>query len=324
VSALAERLGERSLVELAEVDGQLVALTLVRGRLRMHDLGAAASVTAEAAAARTAVRRVASSPDGAAERARDTMLRAGRLLQDAVLAAVVRRIGDRPVVLVPTPALQSVPWCVLPAFRDRPVDTAPSAATWLAATDVPSSSSGHVLAVAGPRLATAPAEVSAVAALRAAEVLTGRDATVQRVMQAMGAASTVHIAAHGRLRSDNPLLSALDLADGPLTVYDLERLPAVPSLVVLPACQSGATAIRAGDEVMGLAHAMLALGSRAVVAALVPVPDAETGAVMAGLHRELAAGSSPAAALATVQAASWAAAPRTTGAAHAFACFGAG
>jgi CHAT domain-containing protein len=134
----------------------------------------------------------------------------------------------------------------------------------------------------------------------------------------------VHVAAHGRLRSDNPLLSALDLADGPLTVYDLERLPAVPSLVVLPACQSGATAVRAGEEVMGLAHAMLALGSRAVVAALVPVPDAETGAVMTALHRELAAGSTPAEALARVQDESWRLAPRTTGAAHAFACFGAG
>jgi tetratricopeptide (TPR) repeat protein len=324
VSALAERLDDRCLLELAEVEGQLVALTLVRGRLAMHDLGAAASVTAEATAARTAVRRLASAPDGAADRARDTLLRAGRLLQDAVLAPVVRRLGDRPLVLVPTPALQSVPWCVLPALRDRPVATAPSAATWLAATAVPMSVGGRVLAVAGPRLATAPGEVAAVSSLRDADALTGPDATVQRVMHAMGTASTVHIAAHGRLRSDNPLLSALDLADGPLTVYDLERLPAVPSLVVLPACQSGATAVRAGEEVMGLAHAMLALGSRAVVAALVPVPDAETGAVMVGLHRELAAGLSPAEALARVQGASWDAAPRTAGAAQAFACFGAG
>src|SRR4029078_4297237 len=112
----------------------------------------------------------------------------------------------------------------------------------------------RVLAVAGPRLVTAPGEVAAVSALRSAELLTGADATGERVLAAVGDASTVHIAAHGRLRSDNPLLSALDLADGPLTVYDLERLPAVPSLVVLPACQSGATAVRAGDEVMGLAH----------------------------------------------------------------------
>ena len=325
VSALRDRLGERCLVELTDVDGRLVAVTLADGRLRLHDLGPSAAVTAEAAAARTAVRRAASSPDGAGDRARGTLLRAGSLLQDAVLGPLTRLLGDRHVVLVPTAALQSVPWSVLPGLRGRPVDTAPSAASWLAATEVPEPvGAARVLAVAGPRLPSASTEVSAVSTLRGADVLVGQAATVARVLEAMGTATTVHIAAHGRLRSDNPLLSALELADGPLTVYDLERLPAVPSLVVLPACQSGASAIRAGDEVMGLAHAMLALGSRAVVAALVPVPDAETGAVMAALHAELAGAVSPAAALARVQDASWDGDPRTAGAAHAFACFGAG
>jgi CHAT domain-containing protein len=119
-------------------------------------------------------------------------------------------------------------------------------------------------------------------------VLVGRDASVDRVLSEMTGATTLHLAAHGRLRRDNPLFSSLLLDDGPLTVYDLESLPSVPAEIVLSACSAGAGHALVGDELLGLAWTLLAAGARNVLAPLLPVPDRTTIEVMTLLHQELA------------------------------------
>ena len=154
--------------------------------------------------------------------------------------------------------------------------------------------------------------------------MTGGDATAAAVLSAMATADTVHIAAHGRLRTDNPMLSALEMADGPLTIYDLEQLDATARLVLLPACRSGQPSVHAGDEVMGLAQALLALGSQTVVATVVPVPDEATHPLMVDLHARLAAGARPAEALAAAQRAVGTTDPAARAAAAGFVCFGDG
>jgi hypothetical protein len=110
-------------------------------------------------------------------------------------------------------------------------------------------------------------------------------------------------AAHGRFRADNPLLSRLQLADGPLTVYDLEALQRPPGCLVLSACDAGVSDVRPGDELMGLAAAVLALGTRTLVASVLPVADAATRPLMLALHEGLCLGMTPAEALARAQAA---------------------
>jgi CHAT domain-containing protein len=64
----------------------------------------------------------------------------------------------------------------------------------------------------------------------------------------------------------------------------------------------GRSAVRAGDEVMGLSATFLALGTSQVVASVVPVPDAETVPLMVAFHRRLAAGTPTVPALAAAQA----------------------
>jgi CHAT domain-containing protein len=88
------------------------------------------------------------------------------------------------------------------------------------------------------------------------------------------------------------------LFDGPLTVYDLERLGRAPSTVVLSACDAGTVAVRTGDELLGTATAMIGLGVRSVIAPVMAVPDEATTPLMLALHRGLRDGMSPAAALA--------------------------
>jgi hypothetical protein len=53
---------------------------------------------------------------------------------------------------------------------------------------------------------------------------------------------------------------------------------------------------------MGTAATMLSLGSRAIVASVVPLPDAGAPAVMAAFHQHLLAGQSPSTALSRAQA----------------------
>jgi CHAT domain-containing protein len=88
-------------------------------------------------------------------------------------------------------------------------------------------------------LSGAVAEAEAVARVHRVSALTGAGATSAAVMALLSGATVAHLAAHGRLSSENPLFSDIALADGPLMVYDLERLPRVPHTVVLAACESG-------------------------------------------------------------------------------------
>ncbi len=59
--------------------------------------------------------------------------------------------------------------------------------------------------------------------------------------------------------------------------------------------------MRAGDELLGLSATFLALGTRHIIASVVPVPDAETAPLMIAFHRLLAAGVPATPALAQAQ-----------------------
>ncbi len=138
----------------------------------------------------------------------------------------------------------------------------------------------------------------------------------------MGKADIVHLVAHGRLRHDNPQFSALEFADGPLSIYDLERLPRAPEVIALSACDAGVSAEFAGNEIMGFVASLLALGTRSVIAGVGLVPDARaTGRVMSSLHRGIAAGSTPAESLSAAYAGLDMADPRNLAAAG-FVSFG--
>ncbi|WP_232664658.1 CHAT domain-containing protein [Pseudonocardia sp. TRM90224] len=327
---LVAALGDAVLVEYVRHGDRMLAVTVRAGaRPVLHRLGAVDVVEREVAAAQFALRRLAYG--GGSARSQEThraaARRAGERLDRLLLgplAAEIAGVADRPLVVVPTGVLHPLPWSLLPSLAGRSVRVAPSAASWLAAArSRPGVPGGRVVAVAGPRLAAAEGEARAVRdRYRQADLLVGDAATAPAVLAALDGADHAHIAAHGTLRTDNPLFSALELADGPLTVYDLERLEEAPRVVVLPACGSGASAVGVGDEVMGLVAALLALGAHSVVAPLLSVSDAATAPLMDALHAELAGGAAPADALAAVRRATAGDAVADATAA-AFTCFGA-
>ena len=82
-----------------------------------------------------------------------------------------------------------------------------------------SSSISKRLAGRTPPIApSVPQNITLAAGNPGARVLRGDDATVDRVVAAVAGADLVHVAAHGRFRSDGPLFSSFRLADGALTI----------------------------------------------------------------------------------------------------------
>ena len=114
----------------------------------------------------------------------------------------------------------------------------------------------------------------------------------------LGEVALAHLACHGTFRSDNPLFSSLRVADGDLTVYDLERCRQLPRTMVLSACNAAASTVLRGGSLLGMSSALIQLGVSSVIAPLTPVSDARSVELMTRLHEELRAGASPAEALA--------------------------
>jgi CHAT domain-containing protein len=191
-------------------------------------------------------------------------------------------------VIVPPSRLHAVPWALLPTLFARTHEIAPSARTWLRARASAPAQIGEVVLVLGPGLSARTDEVAALAGLyQRSTVLRDGDATAARVLDALDGSALAHLAAHGTFRADSPLLSALQMADGPLTVYDFERLPRAPHRIVLPSCDSVRLATAGSDELLGLAAALLPLGTVGIVGSVVPVNDDATVAPMLALHRGL-------------------------------------
>jgi tetratricopeptide (TPR) repeat protein len=325
VRSLREALGDRALVELVEHAGTVHAVVVSGGRASRHGLGAATRALHALDELGFALRRLGRprTPAASAAAARIAAEDALAALDELLVAPLHRRLGDRPVVVVPTADLFAVPWAVLASLAHRPVTISPSASWWASAP--PPAPLTTVLLVAGPGLTGAAEEVAALAARHPeATVLTGPAATADSVTAALPTASLAHLACHGLFRSDNPLCSSLELADGPLTVYDLEHLQSGPRTVVLSACDSGVPATRPGDELLGLVSSLFSVGSTAAVASTVPVPDVDTVPLMVALHDALLAGVVPAEALRRARHAVDPDTPTGFVARTAFSCFGAG
>jgi tetratricopeptide (TPR) repeat protein len=332
VDALRAQLGESILVELVDVDGVLWAVAVGSGPPSLATLGPTAQAASEVDSVRFALRRLATGhgrPESI-QAAADLFDHAARRLESLILEPVRGGIGNRPLVMIPTGSLHALPWAALPGLAGRPVTVAPSAALWLAASSAKPeteqvAANPAIALVAGPDLAGARAEVTDLAKrYGGAQVITGARATVAAVTAAVDGADLAHIAAHGTFRADNPLFSSLTLADGALTVYDLERLAIAPRRMVLSSCDAGLSAVRPGDAVMGLAAAVLGLGTETLVASVAPVPDDGAGLLMAAFHEELAAGAGPASALAQAAASLDPGDHRMQAVRAGFACFGSG
>jgi tetratricopeptide (TPR) repeat protein len=294
-------LGDHIMIAYLALDGQLHAVTLTQRRIRLFHLGSVQDLLSEVDSLRFSHARLAKGRGSQA--AKDTFAAAANhaagVLDSLLFAALRAEVDDRPVVIIPTGRLHHLPWLSLPTCATRSVSVAPSAALWAktVSSRVPKTEGATVL-VAGPGMDHAEPEIAKLKTLYPkATRLVGTRATVDRVSGALDGAQTAHIAAHGSYRGDNPLFSSLQLSDGHLTMFNLERIRTAPQLLVLSACESGLSDVRPGDELLGLSATVLSQGTRNLMASVVSVSDVTTAALMVEVHRRLRLGETPPSAL---------------------------
>lgn len=293
---LAAALGDTALVSVFFHGGNTFLASYVDGRARVRRVARALAVEA---AARTV--RFGAMVGVTEHGLRGATRRAAVELDRALFGPARAQLADRPVVLVPSGALHVLPWAALPSLAGRPVSVAPSVSAWLRALRV-GPAHGDPVWLAGPGLRHAAREARALHAAHGGTILTGRHARADRALAAMDGAALLHVAAHGEFRSDQPMFSRLALSGGSLYGYDAQRLGRAPRLVVLSSCESARTAVRPCGSALGMATAWLRAGSAAVIASVLPVPDSHARDLSTTLHRALADGAGPAAALARAQA----------------------
>ncbi len=206
------------------------------------------------------------------------------------------------VVVVPSGSLAGMPWSLMPSLRGRSVTVAPSLTRWVRgpAERGARAAARAVTALHGPGLDRTAPEIRAV--LEAWGQPTGdevRAASSEAVVDALGSARVVHLAAHGTHEGQSPLFSSVRMADGPVFAHEFPR-PVVAEHVVLSACDVGQFSTRPGGEPLGLAIALLSLGATSVLAAVAPVADDVAHDAMVAYHRLLASGADAAEAWAQV------------------------
>ncbi|WP_396426898.1 CHAT domain-containing protein [Amycolatopsis sp. EV170708-02-1] len=301
LAEVAEELGERALVSFASSGDDLVAMVVVDGRCELVRLGSAERAAESARMLNIDLDALA--PDRLPAPLVQSVLGSARKQAERLDTQLIRPLeallGERGLIVVPTGPLFAVPWGVLPALRSRPIVVAPSATAWLGAARSAVSRARKVVLVRGPGLVGTRGELDKLAMhYRTARTLAGADATVSSVLRALDGAKLAHIAAHGAHEPENALFSRLELADGALFAHEMAGLAQPPSQVVFAACELALNRIRPGDEVLGFASALLASGSRTVIAPLSRVGDEAAAAAMDDYHRGLAGGAGPATALA--------------------------
>jgi CHAT domain-containing protein len=123
-----------------------------------------------------------------------------------------------------------------------------------------------------------------VTSLGRAARLDGPAATADRFAVAASGASLVHFAGHGRYSPEDPATAGLRLADRWFTPRDLAALRLSGAHVTLSGCETGRTAVTAGNELLGLTRGVLAAGASSLVVSLWPVHDERTADLMTDFY----------------------------------------
>ena len=211
-------------------------------------------------------------------------------LRKAIAVPVALPDSVRRILISPSGVLGYVPFALL--FPDREVVLVPSATTMGLLRQASTLRGDGVLALGDPqypagRLARLPAtraEVTAVGTVR----LLGKDATEAALHQHLGRPGrwrAVHLACHGLIDPERPMLSALAITpdeenDGRLSALEVFRLKVPADLVVLSACETGKGKIYQTEGIVGLTRAFMFAGTPRVLCSLWNVDDDATRALM--------------------------------------------
>ena len=296
---IVDLLGERRLISYFRHHGDIHAVTVHRGSIGLERLVEAGRAAQEVSSLLFSLTRLAHGAGSARslEAAALGIDNSLQLLRQWLLEPLTSN-GEE-ITVVPTAALHRLPWPALDPGRILTV--VPSLESWVVASSriARLRSNPTAALVAGPDLPGAVQEVSRIARLyETHRRRTGRNARAELVLGDIEGSDVAHLAAHGTFRHDNPSFSSLQMHDGPLTVYDFERIKTPPTVMVLSSCDTAVTKVVAGDELLGLSSALIGIGVSSLVAPVVPIDDEAATDLMVAVHRGLVGGDPTAVALA--------------------------
>ena len=224
-----------------------------------------------------------------------------RELYTLLLAPVEDRLsGYRHLIIAPHRDLHGLPFAALhdgsSALVDRfTLSVAPSAGVLARCRErrARPTRGSVVMAVPDARTPRIQEEARLIAQmLPDARLLMGEAASLEAFHQHAPESRILHLAAHGIFRRDNPMFSALQLADSRLSMIDLNRQHLNVELLTLSACSSGLAVAVGGDELLGLMRGFLQAGVRSLLVTLLDVDDACTKEFMSSFYREVGSGAS--------------------------------
>src|SRR5205809_646176 len=221
-----------------------------------------------------------------------------RLYQELLAPISSYLEGKKKLVIIPFDLLHYAPFHALydgsAYLVDRcEISYAPSAYVYRLCRNKQSQKTGDILIIGIPDDFTPyiGEEVKAVKELFSdAKVLLGSEATTEAFIENAPSSRLIHLASHGTFRYDNPMFSALKLADSWLTFYDVFNLPLEAELVTLSGCHSGLSKVDYGDELLGLMRGFLYAGARSLVVSLWVVNDLHTAEFMKAFYSRIKEG----------------------------------
>ena len=229
---------------------------------------------------------------GAQAKSADSAKEAARIIcQLATAFAPLWESGDS--FICPEGAAWGVPWSACAAItgdeRAWQLALHPSMRQTLDPTATPLNSA---LIIVGDRtgLETADKEIEQIGtSYRDVKVADSR----QLLLKEFGKSyDVVHVVGHAVHRERNPMLSAIQMEDGPVFAFEISRSGLKTELATLSACETGMISGAVRWEPDGLARAFLACGAQGVVASQWELDDGAALLMFGTLHAELAKKSS--------------------------------
>ena len=180
--------------------------------------------------------------------------------------------------------LRSVPFHAV--FPDSRVTYAPSASVYAALSARKWGGTNAVVCGSGDDKAPLiDLEVERVATLLGTSPIPASD-----LLEHARSARWIHLAAHGIVKEDQPLLSAMRLGERDLTVLDVASLKLQAKLVTLSGCSTGISNLGDHLDSEGFIEAFLVSGANTVLASLWDVSDEATSFFMAEFYGDLPGG----------------------------------
>jgi tetratricopeptide (TPR) repeat protein len=313
VATLRRRLPAGSIVlEYFQAGNELVLFIFDRDRLAAHRLGPIDRINQLVDRFRFQIGKFGLGEQYLRSHAEQMCALAERLLAE-LYSALIDPVADelvaaRRLIVVPHGLLHYLPFHALidpsgtPLVERVEVAYAPSAGLLASCYARPTLAEGRgrrvLFGVPNPAIPHVQGEIDALTELfGSAGVFAGDAATEEAFRSQLPEADIIHLASHAVFREDNPLFSAIQLADSWISLYDLYSLRLRAALVTLSACATGLSQVLAGDELVGLTRGFFQAGAASVVVSLWAVNDTSTARLMEHFYRFLERGLGPAAAM---------------------------